>query len=265
MASRTQTSELRCAELRVRICPSNEQLGHEAAEVAAGVVRQAVEERGTANVMLATGNSQLTFLNAMRSRTDMPWQAVTIFHMDEYLGLPPGHDASFPAFLRRLLLDRVPVGAFYPVPGHASDQVLACAGYETLLRAHPLDLCVMGIGENGHLAFNDPPLARFDDPQWVKVIELDQRSRTQQVNEGHFGSLDQVPTHAITATIPALLSARQVLCLVPELRKAPAVAQTLEGPIAPSCPASILRRCPHAQLFLDRDSSSSLSTETLQA
>lgn len=259
MPSQTPTAEFTRSDLRVRIWSSNEQLGAEAADATAAIVRQAVEERGIANLLIATGNSQQTFLCSLRTRRGLPWPAVTIFHMDEYLGLPPGHSASFPAVLRRALIDHVPVGAFYPVPGHAANPALACEGYAALLRAHPLDLCVMGIGENGHLAFNDPPYADFSDPQWVKVVELDPRSRRQQVHEGHFASLDEVPTHAITLTIPALLSARQILCLVPELRKASAVARALDGPIDPSCPASILRRCSRAQLFLDRESASALA------
>lgn len=261
MKPQTGTSEFSCEDLRVRVCVSNEQLGVEAADAAAALVSQAVQERGCANVVIATGNSQLTFLNAFRERTDVPWAAVTVFHMDEYLNLPPGNAASFPSFLRRLLIDHVPAGAFYPVPGHPADVEMACDGYASLLRAHPADLCVMGIGENGHLAFNDPPHADFSDPKWVRVVELDPRSRHQQVHEGHFASLDEVPTHAITLTIPALLSARHVLCLVPELRKASAVSQALQGPIDPSCPASILRTCPQAQLLLDRDSASQLPME----
>ena len=122
------------------------------------------------------------------------------------LNLPPGHPASFPAFLRRHLLDYVQVKEFFPVPGVAADPEAACRQYEALLRAHPADLCACGIGENGHLAFNDPPYADFDDPVWVKPVTLDERSRRQQVGKGHFGSLDEAPTHAITLTIPALLS-----------------------------------------------------------
>ena len=188
----------------------------------------------------------------------MPWEAVNVFHMDEYVNLPPGHPASFPAFLRRHLLDYVQVKEFFPVPGVAGDTEAACRQYEALLRAHPADLCACGIGENGHLAFNDPPFADFDDPVWVKPVTLDERSRRQQVGEGHFGSLDEAPTHAITLTIPALLSARRVLCIVPEARKADAVMQSLRGPITEDCPGSILRQTPHAHLFLDSESAAGL-------
>ncbi|MGQ9490787.1 MAG: 6-phosphogluconolactonase [Anaerolineae bacterium] len=247
--------------LQVSIFPSHEALGAAAAEEAAGVIQAAVQARGQANIILATGNSQLAFLAALRTWPGVPWEAVNVFHMDEYIGLPPGHPASFPAFLRRHLLDHVRVRAFYPVPGEAAALEAACGAYETLLRAHPADLCVLGIGENGHLAFNDPPYADFADPVWVKVVRLDERSRRQQVGEGHFRSLDEVPTHAITLTIPALLAAQRVLAVVPEARKAEAVAKALLGPITEACPASILRRAPHAHLLLDLASAAGLSLE----
>jgi glucosamine-6-phosphate deaminase len=161
-------------------------------------------------------------------------------------------------FLRRHFLDFVDVGAFYPVPGQPSDVEQACRAYEALLRQHPLDLVAMGFGENGHLAFNDPPYAKFDDPTWVKVIELAEASRRQQVGEGHFGSLEEVPTQAITLTIPALLAPGAILCIVPEARKAEAVRACLTGPITEDCPGSILRRVDHARLYLDQESAAQL-------
>jgi glucosamine-6-phosphate deaminase len=245
-------------ELPVSVYASNEDLGAAAAVEAAGAIRAAVAARGVANIIVATGNSQLTFLAALRALPGVPWEAVNVFHMDEYVNLPPGHPASFPAFLRRHLLDYVRVKAFFPVPGEAADIEAACRQYERLLRDHPADLCALGIGENGHLAFNDPPYADFDDPRWVKVVELDERSRRQQVGEGHFRGLDEVPTHAITVTIPGLLAAKRVLAIVPEARKAEAVAQSLLGPITEDCPGSILRRTPHAHLFLDSESAAGL-------
>jgi len=246
----------RIDDLDVEVHPSNEALGAAAAEAAARIINAAVDRSGTANLVLATGNSQLTFLAALRKQ-DIAWPAVTVFHMDEYLGLPAGHPAGFPTFLRRHLLDEVPVRAFYPVPGHPADLTSACRGYEMLLRAHPVDLCVLGIGENGHLAFNEPP-ADFDEADWVKVVRLDERSRRQQVGEGHFDHLDEVPRQAITLTIAGLRSAATMLCLAPERRKAEAVRRTLTGPVDGTCPASILRRTPQARLLLDRDSASLL-------
>ncbi len=200
----------------------------------------------------------------MRGLPDVPWEQVNVFHMDEYVNLPVGHSASFPAFLQRHLLDHVHVKQFFPVPGVSADAEAACREYEALLRAYPADLTVMGIGENGHLAFNDPPYADFDDPLWVKTVKLDERSRRQQVGEGHFGGLDEVPTHAITVTIPALLAAGRVLVLVPEARKAEAVKASLLGPVTEDCPGSILRGQAHAGLYLDPDSAS-LLPETLWA
>ncbi len=178
--------------------------------------------------------------------------------MDEYLQLPPGHIAGFSLFLRKHFLDQIPYGRFFPVPGAPEDVDEACRGYEALLRSHPADLCCLGIGENGHLAFNDPPVADFNDPVWIKVVEMDARSRKQQVGEGHFRSLDEVPVEALSLTIPALRAARHMLCMVPEARKAEAVRNAMLGPIGTSCPASILRETPHARLFLDQDSASML-------
>jgi glucosamine-6-phosphate deaminase len=178
--------------------------------------------------------------------------------MDEYIGIEPNHPASFPNFLRKHILGYITPRAFYPVEGQRRDIETACGDYAQLLRAHPVDLCALGIGENGHLAFNDPPFADFADPVWVKVIQLADASRRQQVGEGHFGGLDECPTHAITLTVPALLSARRVLAIVPEARKAAAVKRALTGPISADCPGSILRIKSHAHLFLDKDSAAGM-------
>jgi glucosamine-6-phosphate deaminase len=238
-------------QLAVEIHPSTQAMGRAAAEIAAKIIREAVAARGVANVILATGNSQLAFLQALRVLPDVPWQAVNAFHMDEYVHLPPGHPAGFPLTLRRNIIEHVQIGNFFPVPGLAADLEAACHGYELLLRAHPADLCCLGIGENGHLAFNEPYAARFDDPRWAKVITLTEESRRQQVGEGHFSSVDETPSQAITLTIPALLAAQHVLAIVPEARKAPAVRRTLTEEISAACPATILRRSPHARLCLD--------------
>ena len=246
--------ETEIEDLLVSIFRTNEELGQAAAEEASAILRRAVEQKGVANIIVATGNSQLTFLAALRADRRVPWTQVNIFHMDEYVGLDPNHPASFPLFLKRHLLDYIQSKAFFPVPGQARNAEQACQEYESLLRAYPADVCALGIGENGHLAFNDPPFADFDDPVWVKLVKLDEASRRQQVGEGHFGGLDEVPTHAMTLTIPALLAAGRVLAIVPEARKADAVFRSLRGPISEDCPGSILRRTPHAHLFLDVDS-----------
>lgn len=245
--------ETKIDQLPVSIYRTNEEMGQAAAVEAAEIIRKAIETKGVANIIVATGNSQLTFLRALRELDGIDWPRVNVFHMDEYVGIDPQHPASFPNFLRRELIEHVHPGGFFPVETAGRDAEAVCRDYEALLRRHPADLCAMGIGENGHIAFNDPPYADFDDPVWVKVVRLDERSRQQQVGEGHFASLDEVPTHAVTLTIPALLAARRVLCIVPEARKAEAVQKALQGPITEDCPASILRRQPHVHLYLDAE------------
>jgi glucosamine-6-phosphate deaminase len=243
--------------LPVSIYKSNEDMGLAAALDAREIMKGAIAEKGEANIILATGNSQLTFLHALRTLDGIDWSKVSVFHMDEYVGIDPNHPASFPRFLRDHILEAVKPRAFYPVPGQAGDLEQACREYEALLKAHPADMVACGWGENGHIAFNDPP-AVFDDPVWVKVVELVEAARRQQVNEGHFASLKQVPTHAITLTVPALLAAKAMLCIVPEARKAEAVRACLKEPVSPDYPGSILRRVNHARLYLDEDSASRL-------
>lgn len=247
--------ETKAGTLPVKVYQSNEEMGEAAADEAAEIIKTAVAEKGSANIIIATGNSQLTFLQSLRRKEGIDWEKVRIFHMDEYINLPEGHPASFPTFLQRHLLDHIPEpAAFYPVKAREGQIEADCAEYASYLHQYPADLCAIGIGENGHIAFNDPPFAEFEDPVWVKVVRLDEMSRKQQVGEGHFNSLDEVPTHAITLTIPALLAAKRVLCIVPEQRKAEAVYQTLHGPVAESCPASILRTTSHVHLYLDAES-----------
>jgi len=220
----------------------------------AAIITDAIAERGAANLILATGNSQLAFLRALRATLGIDWSKVTVFHMDEYIGIDPDHRASFPRFLREHFFDHVDGATFHPVSGDPTRVAAICAEYEALLRAHPADAVALGWGENGHLAFNDPPYAEFDDPVWVKAIKLDEVSRKQQHGEGHFDSLAEVPTHAITLTIPALLAAKRVLCIVPEARKAKAVYECLTMPVSEDRPGSVLRTVDHATLYLDPDS-----------
>ena len=195
-------------ELSVRVFAGVDALAAAAAVDAAAAVNAAVEARGEANVMLATGNSQLVFLAALVQNIDVDWSRVTAFHMDEYVGLPPTHTASFQRYMREQVAATIPVKAFHYLTGDTGDAQAEADRYAALLRAHPLDLCCCGIGENGHLAFNDPPVADFDDPLDVKIVALEPESRRQQVAEGHFATVDDVPTHAMTVTIPALLRAR---------------------------------------------------------
>jgi len=245
-------------KLPVELYASNNELGQAAANKAQQILSKAINQKGFANLILATGNSQLTFLKALRILEGIEWQKVRIFHMDEYIGIDPSHPASFPLFLENHFLQFTKPGHFHPIPSVPSDLNSACKTYEALIRQHPADLVAMGWGENGHIAFNDPPDAHFDDPHWVKVVDLAEESRLQQVGEGHFTSLDKVPKQAITLTIPALLAPVHVLCIVPEARKANAVKACLSEPVEESRPGSILRTISHATLLLDQDSASLL-------
>jgi glucosamine-6-phosphate deaminase len=240
-------------ELPVSVYATNQVMGLAAAHLAAEAIVQTLQHKEAANVILAAANSQLTFLNELRALPAIDWSRVNFFHMDEYIGLEPDHPASFPQFLRRHFLNYIQPRAFYAIPSQMQDQAAGCHDYDRLLHLYPADLCAMGIGENGHVAFNDPPYADFEDPVWVKIVQIDAISRQQQVNEGHFARLDLVPTQAVTLTIPALLAAKKILVMVPEKRKANAVHRTLYGPITPTCPASILRKTPQARLLLDQD------------
>jgi glucosamine-6-phosphate deaminase len=246
--------ETQVEQLPVSVYETNGAMGVAAAHAAAEALVRAVNEKGVANIILAAANSQLTFLAALREDKRVSWNKVNAFHMDEYIGIDATHPASFPLFLRRNLTDHVSVKAFYALTGQAKQIEMMMGEYARLLREYPADVCALGYGENGHLAFNDPPFADFGDPLWVKIVRLAEMSRRQQVGEGHFRTLNGVPTHAVTLTIPALLAAKQVLAIVPEARKANAVKCALTGPIDEECPGSILRRVPHAHLFLDRDS-----------
>jgi glucosamine-6-phosphate deaminase len=244
--------------LRVGVHHDATALARTAADRAATVLRDAVEARGVAHAMFATGNSQLEFVDTLVTATpDVPWRDVVVFHMDEYVGVGPGHPAGFQRWIRERISDRVHPRQAHYIDGLA-DPDAECRRYADLLVTHPLDLCCLGVGENGHLAFNDPPVADFDDPLDVKIVELDRECRLQQVNEGHFPDIESVPRLALTATIPALLRARTVLAIVPESRKAEPVRAAIMGPVSTACPASYLRTRENATLFLDRASASLL-------
>ncbi|HMD44818.1 MAG TPA: glucosamine-6-phosphate deaminase [Acidimicrobiales bacterium] len=245
-------------DLYVQVHPDGAALARAAADEAADVLRAAVAARGVAHAMFATGNSQLAFVDALVTGTPgVPWRDTVVFHMDEYVGVGPDHPAGFARWIRRRITDRANPRAAHYIDGLA-DPVAECARYARLLAEHPLDLCCLGIGENGHLAFNDPPVADFDDPVAVKVVELDPACRLQQVHEGHFPDVDAVPELALTVTIPALLLAPRVIAVVPEARKAEPVRAALEHPVSTECPASALRTKVGATLHLDEDSASLL-------
>jgi glucosamine-6-phosphate deaminase len=253
--------EWRAERLTVRVYESIDALAAGAAADASAIIRAALDQRGRVNLMLATGTSQVTFLSRLidAAGTTIDWSRVTGFHMDEYVGLAPTHPASFQRYMRERVAAHLPFGAFHYLDGAAADPDHEAARYARLLEEHPVDLCCMGIGENGHLAFNDPPVADFDDPFVVKVVELDDRCKLQQVGEGHFATIADVPPRAITVTVPGLLRAAHAIVIVPEARKAKPVRAALEGPLGTECPASILRTQAHATLYLDPDSAALLT------
>jgi len=244
----------------VHVFATNAALGRRAADDLAAILRAAISERDEASVILATGNSQLKFMEALRVLPGIEWDKVVVFHMDEYLGMSDQHPASFPLYIRTKLTDHVRPRAFYPMRGDAPDVEAELARYRALLAAHPPDACVLGIGENGHLAFNDPP-ADFQTQAVIHVVELDEKCRGQQVGEGHFATVADVPARALSLTVPALLDPPHVLAVVPEARKQEAVQAALYGPVTPDCPASLLRTKSHVTLYLDTESAALLERD----
>jgi len=245
----------------IRIAATREALAADAATMAAAIITDAVARRGAARVMFASGNSQLALLDRLTADPTVPWRDLTGFHMDEYVGIGPDHPASFARYMQQRIVERTTVAAFHLIDGLARPDA-ECDRYAALVDAAPVDLCIMGIGENGHLAFNDPPVADFADPRTVKVVTLDDACRRQQVGEGHFPDVAAVPATAITVTIPALLRAGRVMVVVPDARKAAPVAAAFDGPITTACPASILQTVAHAHVFLDPDSAARLRSSS---
>ncbi len=224
------------------------------------VLRDAVSRDGQAAVVLASAISQDPFLAALRARPEIEWPRITSFHLDEYAGMSPLHPASFRRFQRERLIDHVPIGRFEPLDGDAPDLERESDRYAALLRSARPCLVALGIGENGHLAFIDPPVCDFNDPRDVRPVELDDICRMQQVHDGAFATFDEVPKQALSLTVPFFLRVPRALVFVNGAHKAAAVKAALEGPISESCPASALRRHPSAILFLDPGAASALAT-----
>ena len=246
-------------KLVIRIFPTRSEMGKEAAREAAAIIRDFLSYKDEVNIIFAAAPSQDDFLSAMLKENPV-WRLVNAFHMDEYIGLDPDAPQGFGNYLKHLFFDKVTMkNVFYlrnDTEADTPEKVLS--RYTELLKQYPPDMVFLGIGENGHIAFNDPHVANFEDPDLVKIVELDPACRQQQVNDGCFETLSQVPTHAYTLTIPALTRARYMFCLVPGARKAQAVYNTLKGEINESCPASILRTVYNSTLYLDNDSASKL-------
>lgn len=244
--------------LKTEIHPNRSEMGAAASARAAEILREAIANQGSARVILAGSPSQNEFLDSLTSAPDVEWSRVTIFHMDEFVGMLPHHGGSFRKYQLQHVLMRIRPAAFHGLRGEDPDPFAECRRYSYFLSEAPIDLACMGIGENGHITFSDDSAANFDDPRAIKVVQLDDRSRRQQVNNGCFPDFASVPAQAITLTYPTLMGAKAVICVVPGAHKASAVKATLNDPASTSCPATILRSHPNAVLYLDKDSASLL-------
>jgi glucosamine-6-phosphate deaminase len=245
----------------VVIMSDKRELGKAAAGAGANVVREALRQRGTANIIVATGASQFEMLDALVRESEIAWQNVTAFHLDEYVGLPIAHPASFRRYLWERFVSRLPLPlrAFHYLDGEG-DPRAECQRVGDIIRQHPIDVAFVGIGENGHLAFNDPP-ANFDTDEPYIVVELDEACRRQQLGEGWFPTLEDVPRQAISMSVRQIMKSQAIICTVPDRRKADAVRNTVEGPVTPQVPASILQRQDRATLYLDEPAASLLKRE----
>jgi glucosamine-6-phosphate deaminase len=245
--------------MRIEIAADRPSMGKQAAEAGAELLRRQIEQRGSANIIVATGASQLEVLAALASQPGVAWQHVTAFHLDEYIGLPITHPASF----RKYLWERfhrtlpVPLKAFHYIDGESNAQV-ECRRLAALIQDKTIDVAFVGIGENGHLAFNDPP-ADFNTRDPYIIVNLDDACRRQQLGEGWFPTFEDVPKRAISMSCRQILQSTHIICSVPDRRKAPAVKNTVEGLVTPDVPASVLQQHPQTTLFLDREAAGLLS------
>jgi glucosamine-6-phosphate deaminase len=243
--------------MNILVFDTKRELGLAAAERAAAAIGEAIARAGEARVIAATGASQFEFLDALTGKADVDWERVEMFHLDEYVGVSDSHPASFRRYLRERIVERVHPRSFHFLAGDAVDPAAECRRVGALLARAPIDVAFVGIGENGHLAFNDPP-ADFTTVEPYLVVELDEACRRQQLGEGWFRSLDDVPRRAISMSIRQILKAREILCIVPDARKAKAVSECLEGAVSPLHPSSILQTHAATTVYLDRDSAALL-------
>jgi glucosamine-6-phosphate deaminase len=253
-----EPKRLKFDQLSVEIHPTRDAAGEAAARAAAETLVSLHQTHASIAVIFATGASQISTLAALIALEGIPWTQITGFHMDEYIGLPVDHPASFRRYMREKLTDRVPMKQFHEINGNALDPQRTAVAYAEQLRAAAPQLCLLGIGENGHLAFNDPPVPDFSDPLDAKVVELDRMCREQQVAEGWFADIADVPESAITLTIPALMRVPRLIVSVPGMRKAAIVRRALHDAVSTDCPATALRSHPGATLFLDLESAGEL-------
>ena len=251
-------STFRIDKLHVEVYKDRKAMGARAASIVAERLKHLLSTQESVRMIFAAAPSQNELLEQLASAAGIDWPRVTAFHMDEYIGLEAGAPQSFGVFLRNRIFSKVKFGKVHYISSNPDDTSKECERYSSLLAEAPIDVVCLGIGENGHIAFNDPDVADFDDPKKVKAIRLDEKSRQQQVNDGCFSSFAEVPTEAITLTIPTLFSSRYMYCVVPGKTKADAVRNTLNGEVGTACPATILRRHESAMLLLDSDSAAEL-------
>lgn len=251
------TKTLKADNLDVAIYETPIAMGKAAADFVQRKLSEAISKKGSANLILATGASQFKFLEALKER-NIEWQKITVFHLDEYKDISDSHPASFRKYLKDRILDAVQPKKIHFLNGDAEDVDAEMHQYAEALKKHPIDIACIGIGENGHIAFNDPPVADFKDPKLVKLVTLDEACRKQQLGEGWFPTFDDVPEQALTLTITAILNSKAISCAVPDERKAKAVYNTLYHEISTDCPATILRLHEDAKLFLDNASASKI-------
>ena len=248
------TQKLAIDLLQVEKHDTRKAMGEAAAAAVYHQITKRLQTKPEINMLFAAAPSQNEFLAALASYGDIDWSRINALHMDEYIGLAPDAPQSFGNFLKAAIFGKVPFRSVNYLNGNAPDSEAECARYTALLSQMPLDIACTGIGENGHIAFNDPHVAEFEDASEVKEVMLDPVCRMQQVYDGCFQSLPEVPVKALTLTIPAILRAEYIVCVVPGQNKAKAVEQTLHGAISEACPASVLRRHPNATLYLEKDS-----------
>ena len=245
-------------DLSVRVYEEDGELAQDAAQLAQNYLQSLLQQQEIARVVLATGNSQIKFLEAITTTQELDWSRIIFFHLDEYLGISQEHPASFRYYLHQKVEQKIPLLEFYYLQGDALQPLEECSRYSQLLQQQSIDLCLLGVGHNGHLAFNEPTVADFADSQLVKIVKLEPITRQQQINSSSFANLDNVPQYAYTLTIPAICSAKQIFCLASGQQKAAIVSKMLHGSINVDCPASILRKQQQATLFLDLHSASLL-------
>lgn len=245
--------------MKLVVCPDKLSLGRDAAREGAARIREAIGRSGRCNIIVATGASQFEVLASLVKEPDIAWHRVTAFHLDEYVGMPITHPASFRKYLWERFHRQLPfpLWAFHYIDAE-NDPRAECARIGSMIRQHPIDVAFVGIGENGHLAFNDPP-ADFQTTEPYLVVNLDEACRRQQLGEGWFPTLNDVPTRAISMSCRQILKSAHIICSVPDRRKAQAVKKSVEGPVTPNVPASILQRHPSTSLYLDPDSASLLN------